>query len=240
VGHTTNFVQRKYAHKQSCINEKTTNYKCKLYEMIRSLGGWSNWKMEIVGFFNCANQHEARQKEQEFFISLKATLNSIEPYSIKKPIPKIKIYKKDLQEVSLPTNEILEKSDKYNCKSCDFNCSKKSNYDKHVATLKHQNKVEEYKNDIIKMVKKNPSNQYNYTCECGKKYNYYSGLWRHKKKCVAPPVNNEIINETNVVELLIQENKDFKNLIIEMMKSNTDLQTKMMDMCKNSNNTVNM
>ena len=88
VGHTTNFVQRKYAHKQSCINENSTNYKCKLYEVIRSLGGWVNWKMEIVGFFNCANQYEARKKEQEYFISLKATLNSIEP------IPKIKLYKK--------------------------------------------------------------------------------------------------------------------------------------------------
>ena len=27
VGHTTNFVQRKYSHKQSCINSKNINYK---------------------------------------------------------------------------------------------------------------------------------------------------------------------------------------------------------------------
>ena len=30
VGHTTNFVQRKYAHKQGCINPKSMNYNCKL------------------------------------------------------------------------------------------------------------------------------------------------------------------------------------------------------------------
>ena len=233
VGHTTNFVQRKHAHKQSCINEKTTNYKCKLYEVIRALGGWSNWKMEIVGFFDCANHHEARQKEQEFFISLNATLNSIEPFPIPKLTTITKINKKDLQEVSLPTNEILEKSSKFNCETCGFNCDKKSNYDKHVVTPKHQNKI-----NIINE-QKITSNKNVCICECGKKYNYYSGLWRHKKKCVAPSVNNEIINETNVVELLIQENKDFKNLILEMMKSNTDLQTKMMDMCKNSNNSNN-
>ena len=42
VGHTINFVQRKHAHKQNCINEKSPNYKCKLYEAIRNNGGWSN------------------------------------------------------------------------------------------------------------------------------------------------------------------------------------------------------
>jgi predicted GIY-YIG superfamily endonuclease len=40
VGHTTNFVQRKHSHKQSCINNKATNYSCKLYEVIRANGGW--------------------------------------------------------------------------------------------------------------------------------------------------------------------------------------------------------
>ena len=77
VGHTTNFVQRKYAHKQSCANIRSTNYKCKLYETIRNNGGWVNWKMEIIHFFNCANQYEARKKEQEYFLLLNANLNSI-------------------------------------------------------------------------------------------------------------------------------------------------------------------
>ena len=125
----------------------------------------------------------------------------------------------------------------FTCETCAFKCSKKSNYEKHIATPKHQNKVKGYNNDI-KKEQKMLSNQDECICECGKKYNYYSGLWRHKKKCIAPPVNNEIINETNVIDLLINENKDFKNLIIEMMKSNTDLQKQMLEVCKNSNNTT--
>ena len=36
----------------------------------------------------------------------------------------------------------------------------------------------------------------------------------------------------------MNDNKDFKNLILEMMKSNTDLQNKMLEVCKNSNNTI--
>jgi len=87
VGHTTNFVQRKHAHKQSCINSKASNYKCKLYQAIRANGGWNNWTMEIVNFYNCKDHYEARKKEQEYFILLKATLNSIEPL----PKPKVSV-----------------------------------------------------------------------------------------------------------------------------------------------------
>jgi len=76
VGHTVNFVQRKLAHKYYCNNEKINN---KLYNTIRQNGGWDNWKMDIVGFYNCVNLHEAKIKEQEFFIPLNGTLNSIEP-----------------------------------------------------------------------------------------------------------------------------------------------------------------
>ena len=72
VGHTTNFVQRKHAHKQSCINNKSSNHKCKLYEVIRNNGGWINWDMEIIHFCNCADHYEARKKEQEYFELLKA------------------------------------------------------------------------------------------------------------------------------------------------------------------------
>ena len=57
VGHTTNFVQRKHAHKQSCINDN-----CKLYNVIRNNGGWNNWNMEIINFFNCKDHYEARKK----------------------------------------------------------------------------------------------------------------------------------------------------------------------------------
>jgi len=50
VGHTTNFVQRKHAHKQSCGNPKSPNHNCKLYTIIRENGGWTSWRMEIVNF----------------------------------------------------------------------------------------------------------------------------------------------------------------------------------------------
>ena len=83
VGHTTNFVQRKYAHKQSCNNIKSACYNLKLYKTIRDHGNWSNWDMTIIQFYKCKNILEAKQKEQEHFLELNAPLNSIEPFTIK-------------------------------------------------------------------------------------------------------------------------------------------------------------
>ena len=91
VGHTTNFVQRKYAHKQTCINSKSEYHNLKLYKVIRENGGWDNWKMEIIHFCNCTNSNEARKKEQEFYESLNATLNSIQPFQN----PNSKLIEKD-------------------------------------------------------------------------------------------------------------------------------------------------
>ena len=112
VGHTTNFVQRKHAHKQSCINSKSANYKCKLYEVIRANGGWENWQMEIINFFNCADHYAARKKEQEYFIELKANLNSIEPF------PKQK-NKHDIET----ENKIENIEPKLYCKTCNIKCN---------------------------------------------------------------------------------------------------------------------
>ena len=137
IGHTTNFVQRKHAHKQSCLNEKSANYKCKLYEVIRNNGGWNNWKMEIISFFNCKDHYEARQREQEYFVSLNATLNSIEPLPQPKPLSKTKILP---QNNSIPNNIQFINNDNtpFFCDKCNFKCYKKSNYNMHLSTLKHK------------------------------------------------------------------------------------------------------
>jgi len=107
VGHTTNFVQRKHAHKQGCKNEKSSNYNCKLYKAIRANGGWDNWVMEIVAFFKCNDHYEARIKEQEYFTSLNATLNSLEPLPKPKPKP---------IETQQLNKEIIKKI--YFCETC--------------------------------------------------------------------------------------------------------------------------
>jgi len=134
------------------------------------------------------------------------------------------------------------------CEPCDFKCCKKSNYDNHCSTRKHKIHINGYNNDINKE-QKMPKK-----CECGKEYNYYSGLWRHKKKCNYIEINsndetnNNKNNKDEKIELLINEHVDFKNIIIDLVKSNTELQKQMLEVCKtsgvsnsyNNNKTFNM
>jgi hypothetical protein len=142
VGHTTNFVQRKHAHKLSCTNIKSSNYKCKLYSVIRNNGGWDNWKMEILNFFNCKDHYEARKKEQEYFILLKATLNSIEP--LPTPKPKEVTPKEVAPKVVTPNYEDKKEKNEKKVISCEV-CHVKFNTEKlledHNGTKKHKNKM---------------------------------------------------------------------------------------------------
>ena len=265
VGHTTNFVQRKHSHKQTCINEKNPNYKCKLYEIIRNHGGWENWKMEIINCFNCKNHYEARKKEQEYMLSLNATLNSNEPYLIPNPkeiIVKNKVIKEILQckecnkyfnninllETHNKTNKHIKNLDnkllikkspksskKFICEICEYKCSKKSDFEKHLLTSKHfklinVNEQLIQKSHILK-------------CSiCHKEYKSNVGLWKHKKKCIP-----SIIPEENIIlDASSNEMKVLSNLVLEVIKNNSelqkqnqDLQQKMYDLCKNNNTMIN-
>jgi hypothetical protein len=248
VGHTTNFVQRKYAHKQSCINNKTTNYNCKLYQMIRKHNGWDNWNMEIVNFFNCKDGYEARQKEQEYFVLLKATLNSIEPLSKPKP-----------NNVTINVKKCKEKKI-YFCEHCKTRCSNEDTFNKHNETRKHKKIISgqktlteavhtknsnifvcekcdfkccrktEYKRHletikhkrVTKSNKKTPKDESNtFVCICGKTYKYRPGLAKHKRTCVA--VNTSM--ETTIPVLEIKETEIYKKMH-EHIDNKTDKELK--------------
>jgi hypothetical protein len=193
VGHTTNFVQRKSSHKISCTHEKHTNYNCKLYKIIRANGGWTNWTMEIVNFFNCKTHTEARIKEQEYFLLLKATLNSIEPFPekivkenvISEKIVKTKLKCKTEKHINKLENIITNNEDtttalistKFNCKECAFTTEKKCNYEEHLLTKKHKN------NTTIAPVE--VENKIHMCLGCNKVYKSRVGLWYHNKNCMS-------------------------------------------------------
>ena len=116
------------------------------------------------------------------------------------------------------TNLDPENADEYSCEKCAFKCSKKSNYDKHLLTRKHQN------NDISlqeKMPKK-------FACICGKEYSHRQGLYTHKKTCLFVDSNQQINEKGELTNLT--------SMVIELMKSNTELQKQMLEVCKIGNN----
>ena len=79
---------------------------------------------------------------------------------------------------------------KYICEKCDFVCSYLRDWNRHITRPKHQNN--DFGNDFEKKAHKKAQIVKEYICNCGKKYNTNSGLWKHQKKC------DDYSSETNV------------------------------------------
>ena len=241
VGHTTNFIQRKHGHKQNCINAKSPSYNCNLYKIIRQNGGWSNWRMEIINFYNCKDQYEARIEEQEHFTLLNATLNSVEPLPKSNSINNVPDAESNNDEsccescnISFQNLDLLNvhkkihhTKTKYECVLCVFSTQNKKDYSRHLTTKKHI--CNTWKPMETKKPQK-PNSSTNFDCPCGKAYTNNSGLWKHQSKCMLNPKykeptiiiqqnnNNEEPDKTDLISYLMKENKEFKEMLIEQNK----------------------
>ena len=77
------------------------------------------------------------------------------------------------------TNLMPKNAEIFYCEKCDFKCSKKSNYNKHLTTAKHKMKQNE-----TKKMPKNADSLHNFICEhCCNEFQSRTTLWRHKKNC---------------------------------------------------------
>ena len=134
-----------------------------------------------------------------------------------------------------------ENAVKYYCIFCDFTCFKNSDWTRHVLRRKHQNNEKGYKM-ILNYTEKTPKNAAeHFTCDCGKKYKHYSGLWRHKKKCDEQInlLKNEEKDEMTIADLPFDNFKVLTSLITDLVKSNSELQKSVLEVCKNgTNNTL--
>jgi hypothetical protein len=114
----------------------------------------------------------------------------------------------------------------YCCNLCDYFTVNKSDFGKHISTVKHKKNDNGSKmvvNDIT-LSQKVATLHY---CSCGKAYKHNSGYYRHKKKCKIEDMSIEHDNDN--------KNVSDKNLIIMLVKQNTEL----MDILKNGTNNTN-
>ena len=173
VGHTTNFIKRKYQHKILCNSSK----KIKIYNIIQENGGWDNWSMIEIAKYNCKDLTEARIREQEHYDLLKPTLNSVNPITNNKyrvlAIENSIKFENDEKKNDINDNHI----NKYNCQECDYSTCKKSSFDKHLSTAKH-NLNQKATKSCSKVAQ-----PYSSKCLCGVTCKSRTTLWRHKKKC---------------------------------------------------------
>ena len=79
VGHTTDFIRRKYKHMSICRNPEHKNHSSKLYECIGKNGRWDNWEMVEIEKYPCTDSNEARSRERFWYENLIATLNTVCP-----------------------------------------------------------------------------------------------------------------------------------------------------------------
>jgi len=135
----------------------------------------------------------------------------------------------------IPNKKSHKKSQEFFCEKCDYKCYHNNDFNKHLMTLKHQNKE--------KITKKSPSKSqeffceicdyicsnkkdYNkhlmtlkhqnkekiptkipkeYKCDCGKIYKHMSSLCSHKRKCKYTSKDNENVCSDNNINLLMNE-----------------------------------
>jgi len=79
VGSTTNFIQRKQAHKSACYNVTHNSYNLKVYQVIRDFGGWDSWSMLELEKYPCKDNNEATLRERHWIDLLCSTLNTNNP-----------------------------------------------------------------------------------------------------------------------------------------------------------------
>jgi hypothetical protein len=114
------------------------------------------------------------------------------------------------------TQKEPKSSEIFVCKCCDYNTSRRGQYDRHLATDKHQNRSNETN------MKQKSSEKFQ--CLCGMAFRSRTTLWRHKKNC------------SGELDLEKQDESADKDLIMMLVKQNSEL----LEVIKNgTHNTTN-
>ena len=131
----------------------------------------------------------------------------------------------------------------YICEKCAFITCNKTDYARHIKTIKHLS------NGLATFINEKTQKTQDYTCSCGKSYKDNSGLWRHKKKCVEqntePKTSVEATTNKDIMLLtLINQNAEQNKINAaqnaEHTKQTAELHATIIEMCKNgTHNTTN-
>jgi len=136
-----------------------------------------------------------------------------------------------------PTEKSPKISFKFVCETCNYKCSKPSEYNKHILTNKH--KILQNPTCIEKSSK-------TYECDCGKIYKHSSTLYSHKKTCDYIKTNPDSSKkeepeycDKELIMMLIKENSELKTMMIESQTSTQNMMIEVMKTGINSNSNNN-
>ena len=217
VGHTSNFIKRKWAHKETCYNANSPAYNLNVYRFIRDNGGFENFEMILVNTENCENRLEACKKEREYIEALNATLNKATPY-----------ISDEERIIRDKKNKQLYQAKEYKCECGQTVClpdkSKHLKTEKHFRLLREMNDPEyDYKKEIEEKRKSYRKTYYQENIDTIKpKRQIYRDA--HKEEIA---VTNKIYRENNKVKIIdaknhyYEKNKDYvKQKVKQYRKDN--------------------
>uniref|UniRef100_A0A6C0ISZ3 C2H2-type domain-containing protein n=1 Tax=viral metagenome TaxID=1070528 RepID=A0A6C0ISZ3_9ZZZZ len=107
-------------------------------------------------------------------------------------------------------------------------------------TAKHHETTLDYKNTT----KKVPKGSASYCCDnCQRIYKHHSSLWKHKKTCGQSTeltlASLDNLSDKDIIMKLINENQEFKSIIMDQSKTLHELASKVGTNGNNNNNNIN-
>ncbi len=124
----------------------------------------------------------------------------------------------------------------YSCLICNYNTARKGDYKKHLMSKKHIFRVntdENMEND-------------KFSCDqCNKSFCHRQSLWVHKKACkkfnhyVNVDISNNIIIDKNTFVQLVNDNQEFKQLLLDQNEKIIQLSSKENNITNNNNFNLN-
>jgi hypothetical protein len=122
------------------------------------------------------------------------------------------------------------------CTKCNYTSKRKSQWTRHLATTKHKMDNMDNKQDKLK------GSAIFFSCDCGKKYKYNSGLCKHKKKCTSSkdsqlPINNDSALTVDMFNKVVQQNNTLMEKLVEMSRERKTINYQN---CNNKKMTINV
>ena len=124
------------------------------------------------------------------------------------------------------------------CNFCDYTCSKKYNWDKHISTTKHKSATNS--NNLATENGKKWQKWQNFHCDnCEKQYKDRTGLWRHKKSCCVQKNTNITVtdfelSDKDIIKSLLNQSEKLMKLVENGTNNTTNNTT------NNDNKTFNL
>ena len=145
---------------------------------------------------NVVIENVKQENDQDFIDKYNNDILSIIEQNKTEMISIINNTKKEIIET------IVNKDSRFNCEKCKFYTNNNFDFNKHCKSKKHNNE------QTIEL---------KFECKiCNNKYKCNSGLWKHNKICIEVKV--EPIKTPDNKEL-IEEVKELKNMIIQLLKN---------------------